>query len=268
MIDRGKRDILGVGVSIIDYEHAVENIMSAAKDKRPYSVSALAVHGIMTGVMDPEHGYRLNQLNLVVPDGQPVRWAINLLYGEGLRDRVSGPELTKRVCRRAGDEGLSVYLFGSRREVLDAMVAELRKDIPRLVISGSEPSSFRQLSEIEHADLDQRIRSSGADILLVGLGCPRQEVFAYEHTNELGMPVLAVGAAFDILARFATRAPMFLQTVGLEWLFRLAVEPRRLWRRYALLNPVFVFMLARQRLGLLQPASRRQRPPARPLRFG
>jgi N-acetylglucosaminyldiphosphoundecaprenol N-acetyl-beta-D-mannosaminyltransferase len=266
MIHRGKRDILGVGISVVDYEGATDQVIEAAQARQPLAVSALAVHGVMTGVLDPEHRYRLNRFGLVVPDGQPVRWALRWIHGEVLPDRVTGPQLTIAIFGRAAELGLSVFLFGSRAEILDAMRMRLASDFPSLRIAGAEPSAFRQLTESESRELDERIRASGADIVLVGLGCPRQEVFAYEHAGALGRPTIAVGAAYDYYAGRLSRAPQWIQSAGLEWAVRLAQEPRRLWKRYLLLNPLYLTLLARQKLGLLRPEA--ERAPSRELRYG
>src|SRR5690606_31507446 len=137
--------------------------------RRSFGVSALAVHGVMTGAQDPVHAYRLNCLDLVVPDGQPVRWALNLLYKTELPDRVYGPNLTLKVCARAAAEGLPVYLYGSREDVLARLCANLTAAHPQLQIAGMQPSKFRQVSaEEECATIDQ-IEESGAAIVLVGL---------------------------------------------------------------------------------------------------
>lgn len=265
-IDRGKRSVLGIGVSLIDYDAAVQRITSAGRDRRPLSVSALAVHGVMTGALDPAHKYRLNRIDVVAPDGQPVRWALRLLYGEQLPQRVYGPVLTQRVCAAAAVAGLPVYLYGSTQEVITTLAARLSERYPGLVIAGCEPSRFRQLDSTESSELDARVRASGAAIMLVGLGCPRQEVFAYEHAQAIGIPVLAVGAAFDFGAG-RRQAPAWMQNAGLEWLFRLLQEPRRLWRRYLLLNPYYCVLLAAQKLGLLSRWFERESTP-QPLNYG
>ena len=224
-------------VDAVDYEAAVERIITAAKQRQPMTVSALAVHGVMTGVLDDTHRYRLNHLDLVVPDGQPVRWAMNMLHGTALNDRVYGPNLTLKVCERAAAESLPIYIYGSQPSVLDALKRNLCQRFPRLEIAGSQPSRFRPLTAEEKLEVAQQISSSGARIALVGLGCPRQEVWVYEYRDLLSMPLMAVGAAFDFHARTLAQAPDFLQRHGLEWLFRLVREPRRLWRRYLILNP-------------------------------
>jgi exopolysaccharide biosynthesis WecB/TagA/CpsF family protein len=131
-----------------------------------------------------------------------------------------------------------------------------------------EPSSFRQLSAEENTALMERIRASGADVVLVGLGCPRQEVFVYENAPALNRPVLAVGAAFNFLAGDVARAPLWMQGAGLEWLYRLAREPRRLWRRYLVLNPIYLSMVALQLLGVKRDLTATARPPLDMMRYG
>lgn len=250
MLDRGKHNIIGVQVHAVDYEHAVASIVAAAKEGRPWSTSALAVHGVMTGNMDSAHRRRLNGLDLIVPDGQPVRWALRLLHGIRLPDRVYGPELTIRTIAACGEAGLPIYLYGSRPEVLEQLSANLIKRFPSLVIAGAEPSKFRTLTEPERTETAARIRASGARVVMCGLGCPRQEVWAFEYRDLLRMPILAVGAAFDFHAGTLPQAPPWMQRRGLEWVFRLWQEPRRLWRRYLLLNPAYTFKIACQWLRL------------------
>jgi exopolysaccharide biosynthesis WecB/TagA/CpsF family protein len=243
-------DVIGVGVSAMDYDGACRAIIDAASARQPLTVTALAVHGVMTGVLSREHRQRLNALDMVLPDGQPVRWALNLLARTGLSDRVYGPNLMLRVCAAAEAAGLAVGLYGSKPEVLEDLRSNLLLHFPRLRLTTVMPSRFRRVSPDEQRALAQQIEASGADILFVGLGCPRQEVWLYEHRATLNMPMIAVGAAFDFHAKRLAQAPGWMQDRGLEWLFRLWHEPGRLWRRYVLLNPLFVSLLALQVLGL------------------
>ena len=246
MINGGTKNILGVGISAVDYEAAVEAITQAAKDGQAFSVSALAVHGLMTGHLDREHRYRLNSFDLCVPDGQPVRWALNLLYKAGLKDRVYGPNLTLYLCQRAAQEGLPVYFYGSQESVLENLTQRLQERFPPLQIAGSSPSLFRPCTPQEKVGIAQTIRDSGARMVFVGLGCPRQEIFAYEFRELLPMPAIAVGAAFDFHAGSLAQAPKVLQDWGLEWAFRLVKEPGRLWKRYLKLNPLYLALIALQ----------------------
>lgn len=250
MIDHGAFNLLGVNINAVDYTAGVAKIVDAAQQRQPLGVSALAVHGVMTGVMDNEHRHRLNQLELIVPDGQPVRWALNLLYGTKLKDRVYGPNLMLHTCEAAEKHGLSIFLFGGKAELLDALTENLLKKFPELKIAGVIPSRFRTLSPAEKQEVVDTIHASGASITMVGLGCPRQEVWAYEFKDALKMPLLAVGAAFNFHAGQLDQAPSVLQKYGLEWLYRFVKEPRRLWRRYAILNPYYVGLLFLQWTGL------------------
>jgi exopolysaccharide biosynthesis WecB/TagA/CpsF family protein len=268
MINMGKYNLIGIQIDAVDYEAAVDKIIRSAHAQQSLTVSALAVHGVMTGVLDPIHGSRLNHLDLVAPDGQPVRWALNLLHKTQLPDRVYGPTLTLRVCERAAAEGLSVYLYGSRIEVLDALKKNLCQKFPKLSIVGSQPSRFRQVSIKEKEEIAATIRASGASIVLVGLGCPRQEVWVYEYHTLLPMPLLAVGAAFDFHAGTLSQAPQQLQNAGLEWFYRLLHEPRRLWRRYLLLNPHYLWLVMQQILKLKEFPLLNSQIPVEELRYG
>lgn len=268
MIDKGKKNILGVCINAIDYEAAVTSIIQAARDQRPLTVSALAVHGVMTGRLDSTQRYRLNHLDVVVPDGQPVRWALNWLYRTQLADRVYGPTLMLKLCERAAEEKLPIFLFGSRPPVLHALSENLHSRFPTVVIAGMKSSRFRRLSVQEKHELVQTIRSSGAALAFVGLGCPRQEVWIYEYRNLLNMPLIAVGAAFDFHAGTLPQAPSRLQWLGLEWAYRLLREPRRLWKRYALLNPLYLWLLLLQVSGLRHFDPFDATPPAQELHYG
>ena len=246
MIDLGRHNILGTRVDAVDYDTAVQRILSAAELRRPLATTALAVHGIMTGVGDREHRHRLNRMDLVVPDGQPVRWALGALHKAPLADRVYGPTLMLATCRSAAQRGMPIFLYGSSLDTLDRLREHLTAQFPQLRIAGVLPSKFRRLTSAEKHEVVSEIRDSGARITFVGLGCPRQEVWCYEYRDELKMPLLAVGAAFAFHAKQLPQAPQTMQRHGLEWLYRLWCEPRRLWRRYLLLNPAYLALLALQ----------------------
>ena len=268
LIDQGKRSVLGVLVDAVDQDGAAERILSAARDQEPYAVSALAVHGVMTGVFDKTQRYRLNHLDLVTPDGQPVRWALNILHKAGLESPVSGPDLTPRLCRDAANEGLPVFFYGSDEETLTRLSERMTDRFPDLKIAGREPSKFRTTTPEEKVEIAERIRSSGARLVFVGLGCPRQETFAYEYRESLSIPVIAVGAAFDYQAGKLKRPPEWARRRGLEWLFRLLQEPRRLWKRYLVLNPVYATLLLLQKLKLWRPKPTNVEPPQSELLYG
>lgn len=267
MRNAGKRNVLGVLIDAVDYDTATEFVFRAAHEKRSAAISALAVHGLMTGVLNREQKFRLNHFDLLLPDGQPVRWALNLLHKTQLTDRVYGPNLTRKICARAAAEGTPIYFYGSTVEILAALRQELQKTYPTLQVAGMEPSKFRRLTTEEKMALADRINSSRASIAFIGLGCPRQEIFAFEFRETLNMPILAVGAAFPFLAGKVPQAPPWMQNAGLEWLFRLMSEPRRLWRRYVYLNPAYVFLVSLQALRLSRFAPEGESP-AKELLYG
>lgn len=268
MIDRGKHNVLGVQIDAIDYSAAVKRVVDAAEHRNGLAVSALAVHGVMTGVLDRAHRWRLNHFDLLAPDGQPVRWALGWLHGEKLPDRVYGPNLMLEVCRAAAQRGLPIFLFGGTAEMLAALSGNLTKQNPGLQIAGVRPSAFRRWTSEERDLAAEQIRASGAKITFVGLGCPRQEVFAFEMRERLSMPLLAVGAAFAFHAGMLSQAPPAWQRRGLEWAYRLMHEPRRLWKRYLLLNPLYLTLLGLQAVGLWDAGGNMGRPPLEELRYG
>ncbi|MBE9041121.1 WecB/TagA/CpsF family glycosyltransferase [Oscillatoriales cyanobacterium LEGE 11467] len=267
-----KTSILGVGVSRTNYHECTEFIIQNAKLRESCTVAPTHVHGIMSGYLDREHGSYLNQFTMVTPDGQPVRWALNLLRQSGdvpLRERVCGPVLTLHICQRAAQENLSVFFYGSTEPVLEKLQRNLKRQFPNLKIAGTISPPFRPLSDEEQAEYIEQIRASGASIVFVGLGCPRQEKWAFEHRHQLNCPLICIGAAFDFHSGNLPLAPAWMQNAGLEWLFRLTQEPTRLWKRYLLLNPLYVMLLGAQIAGLLPdggsndvettPADRRRR---------
>lgn len=240
--------VLGVNVSRVDYDRAVEAIIGAAKRKESFGVAAVAVHGVMEAHHDRTFAELLNRLHLVTPDGQPVRWALNLLGARELTDRVYGPTLTLKLCERAAAERLPVFLYGSTPEVSARLSANLKAKFPDLIIAGTLAPPFGQRSPEEDEEDIRTINASGARIVFVGLGCPRQEKWVALHLDRIQAAMIGVGAAFDFHAGTVPQAPKALQDYGLEWLFRLLVEPKRLWRRYLILNPLFVLGFSRQLL--------------------
>lgn len=243
-----KVDVFGVGVSVTDYAEATREILRAAGEHRSYGVTALATHGLMTAEHDPELRAQVNRLDLVTPDGQPVRWAMNTLHETALDERVYGPDLTVAVCQAAAAQDVGVYLFGSTPETCDAMASELRRRFPAIRIVDVQPDRFRDATPEEDAADVARMNASGAGVVLVGRGCPRQERWVAQHLGRVNAAMLAVGAAFDYLAGNLRRPPAWMQRHGLEWMFRLALEPRRLAKRYLVYNSLFLLRFGRELL--------------------
>jgi N-acetylglucosaminyldiphosphoundecaprenol N-acetyl-beta-D-mannosaminyltransferase len=238
-----KVDLFGIQVSVVNCDHACDAILGAALRREPAAVSAFSVHALMESCNSPGLAEKVNNFAMIVADGQPVRWALNWLHDARLTRNVRGSELMWRVCERAEAERVSIYLYGGTHEALQTLRARLHEALPELVISGAESPPFRPLSDEERVQMIRRVNRSGAGLMFVGLGCPKQDHFASDHAGCIHAVQLCVGAAFDFHAGTKAMAPEWMQRRGLEWLFRLCHEPRRLWKRYLVTNSQFLLKL-------------------------
>jgi N-acetylglucosaminyldiphosphoundecaprenol N-acetyl-beta-D-mannosaminyltransferase len=242
-----RQQVLGVPLALVDYERTLDWIDAAVGVRRRGYICVAAVHTVMATRDDPELRSAVLGSDLTVPDGQPLVWALKLL-GHPLEDRVYGPELMQRACERAALNGTRFFLYGGRSpEALAQLTDKLRASYPELQIADGYSPPFRELSAEEEDALVDRVNASGADVVWVGIGVPKQEKWMARMRERLEAPVLiGVGAAFDFHAGLVPQAPAAMQRFGLEWLYRLWQEPRRLWRRYARYNPRFLWGLAQQ----------------------
>lgn len=240
-----KVDIFGAEISVIDYATATARIIEAGRAHESFAMSALATHGLMEAVHDEDFRTIVNELDMVTPDGQPVRWAMNLLHNTDLSERVYGPDLTWKVCGAAAEAGVGLYLFGSTQETCDAFVDAIKSEWPAARIDGVQPDRFREATPEEDAEDIARINASGAGVVLVGRGCPRQERWVHAHLGKIDAAMMAVGAAFDYHAGQLKKPPALMQKYGFEWLWRLGLEPKRLYKRYAITNSQYVAELVR-----------------------
>lgn len=245
-----KYNILGIGISATTYKEMIEVLFQAANDRRSCCVSHLAVHGLVLGSKEKIFQSMLNKFDIVAPDGQPVRYALKYLYKVKLPDRCYGPEFMMRVCKLAENEKIGVYLYGSYPHIVSNLQKNLITRFPKLNVVGWEPSVFRPLTRKEDEDLVERINKSGPGIVFIGLGCPLQEKFAFEHKNKIKAVQICVGAAFDFHSGEKKMAPKWMQRCSLEWLFRFLREPKRLWKRYLVTNTNFLLSLFLQKTGI------------------
>ena len=229
----------------VDYESASDIIIHYASRNESFGMSALAVHGLMTSLTDDNLGRLINEIDLIVPDGQPVRWALNSFYKLEMKDRVYGPQLTLNVLEKAHRNGLSVFLYGSNQTTSDLFKAFIEREFPEAKITGQHIDRFREATAEEDALDIKTINDSGAHIVLVGRGCPRQEMWVANHKGKVNAAMMAVGAAFDFHAGTLDQAPRWMQDNGLEWFFRLVKEPKRLWKRYMVTNSRFILRFLR-----------------------
>jgi N-acetylglucosaminyldiphosphoundecaprenol N-acetyl-beta-D-mannosaminyltransferase len=240
-------DVLGVEISAIDMATAVRTIETWIDRRERHYVCVTGVHGVMESRRDDELRAIHNRSGLTTPDGMPMVWA-GRWAGARHMSRVYGPDLMAELCARSVEHGWRHFFYGSREHVLVALAARLATQNPGLVIAGSEAPPFRPLTDEEDVAAIARITAARPDIVWVGLSTPKQERWMAEHVERLDAAVLiGVGAAFDLVAGTLRQAPRWMQRSGLEWAFRLAVEPRRLWRRYLRNNPQFVAAVVARR---------------------
>ncbi len=239
------RHILGMRVDATAYEEAAAAIVDMAESGQGGVTCVATVHMVMEAWDDPAFRALVNRSELVTSDGVPLVWGLQRL-GIPHAERVYGPDLTLAVCEHAARRGVPVGFLGGTPAVLDSLAAALRERLPGLHVAFTCSPPFAALTPEEDMRLVEDIEASGARVLFVGLGCPKQERWMAAHREALSCAMLGVGAAFDFLAGHKRQAPRFMQRAGLEWLFRLLCEPRRLWHRYAVHNPRFVLRFAAQ----------------------
>jgi N-acetylglucosaminyldiphosphoundecaprenol N-acetyl-beta-D-mannosaminyltransferase len=247
------RHILGMRVDATSYEDATERIARWAKAHDSRSVCVASVNNVMIAQDDPSFLAVMNDADLVTSDGMPLVWGLRWL-GIPSATRVYGPTLTPMIFSRAAEEGIPVGFVGGTPAVLDKLISSASASFPGLRVAYRVSPPFREITADEEARITREINDSGARIVLVGLGTPKQDVWMARQRGKVQAVMVGVGAAFDFLAGVKPQAPAVLQRLGLEWLFRLVTEPRRLWRRYLRQNPRFVVLFARQLL------SRRKQP--------
>jgi N-acetylglucosaminyldiphosphoundecaprenol N-acetyl-beta-D-mannosaminyltransferase len=250
------RYTLGTKVHGTSYEKATAQILEWAGREESRSVCVANVHTVMEGYDCRDFQNVINGADLVTPDGMPLVWSLKL---EGVKDasRVYGPDLTPYVLKAAEEEGVPIGFYGGSSFVLERLLERVRREYPQLAIVFAQSPPYRPLTHEEDREVVDAMRRSGARVLFVGLGCPKQERWMAEHRGQINAVMLGVGAAFDFLAGSKRQSPRWMQAIGLEWLFRLATEPKRLWKRYMKHNPRFVVLMAMQLTG------RRFRSPAR-----
>jgi len=239
--------VLGIPLAITDYTRTMDWMDATIVDGGRGYVCVAATHTVMACQEDPELRDAVVHSDLTVPDGQPLVWAMNAL-GQNLPSRVYGPELMARYCERSATTGTKMFLYGGRNQgALVQLALNLRRRYPGVQIVGGYAPPYRPLSDEEETAILAEMNRSGADVVWVGIGVPKQEKWMAAMREQIDAPVLVgVGAAFDFHAGLVPQAPAWMQSAGMEWAYRLSREPRRLWRRYLRYNPRFVTGFARQ----------------------
>lgn len=249
-MDIPRENVLGVGISAINMQVVLEVIDGWIRSRDSHYVCVTGVHGVMESQRDEGLRSIHNAAGLVTPDGMPLVW-LSRLRGHRHVSRIYGPDLMLTLCNHSVPQGYRHFLYGGATRVPEKLGQNLRDRFSGIKIAGMFSPPFRPLTTEEDAHIVHMINASKPDIVWVGLSTPKQERWMAEHVTKLDAPVLiGVGAAFDFIAGLKKQAPFWMQRSGLEWLFRLITEPRRLWRRYLINNPLFVWLILKQSLGL------------------
>lgn len=258
-------NVLGIGVHAQTMAQAVARIGGWIERRTPAYVCVTTVHGVVESQRDPALKAIHNAAGMVTADGMPLVWLCRA-HGHAA-ERVYGPDLMLEVCAASPARGWRHFLYGTTDAVLDRLAANLQARFPGLCIAGRYAPPFRPLDDREDAAIVERINAARPDIVWVGLSTPKQECWMAAHLGRVTAPVMiGVGAAFDFHAGTKRQAPRWMRRNGLEWLFRLASEPRRLAHRYLVFNPLFLGLLAQQALGIrdfplpAEPSMREERP--------
>lgn len=239
MTERTRIDVIGSPIDAIDWAGALSTLQRWADAHDSRVVCICNVHSVVTARQEPDFGAILREADLATPDGAPVAWLMRALGRTG-QPRINGPDLMWRYCEQAARHGDGIYLYGGAPQTLELLQRRLQEAFPGLRIAGAHAPPFRALTPEEDAAVVDDIVRSGAGTVWVSLGCPKQERWMAAHRGRVPAVMVGVGAAFDYHAGTIQRAPLWMQRHGLEWLHRLASEPRRLWRRYLGTNSRFV----------------------------
>ena len=239
------QSVTGFPISTLSFDRQVSVIINWARAKVSRVVCVSNVHMLMEGHWNKAFAHVLMTADLLTPDGMPLVWITSLIKGRS-QDRVAGMELMLALCEQAQATGVEVFLFGSTDEMLTKIQRRLAEDFPRLRIAGVESPPFRQVSPAEDEATVARIHASGASLVFVSLGCPKQERWMSEHRGRIKAVMVGIGGVFEVYAGTKRWAPSWMRQHGLEWLYRLKQDPRRLWKRYASTIPPFVWLAIKQ----------------------
>ena len=240
-------DVVGSDITALPLEKQIDTMVGWAQKRESRSVCVANVHMLMEAHWQPQFAEILAKADLVTPDGMPLVWMMRLM-GVAQQDRVAGMDLFTGLCKSAQDKQISVFFVGSHREVLERIKVNLHRDFPKLMIAGMEPLPFRPLEPHENEQLVENINTSGAGLVFVALGCPKQEHWTAQQRGKIQAVMVGVGAVFPVYAGIYKRAPRWLRESGWEWFYRLMQEPKRLWIRYRKTIPPFVWLACKQLL--------------------
>lgn len=238
-------DIIGSKVTAAPFDVLTEVILDWARQRLSKYICVANTHMLVEAHQRPDFGKIVQQADVVTPDGMPLVWMLKIM-GSKNQDRVAGLDLLQTLCQKAEKEKVSVYFLGSMDLILQKMRSRLQTEYPNLVIADMEPLPFRPLTPEEDQALIQRVNASGAGLVMIALGCPKQECWMAAHKNQINAVMIGLGGAFPVFAGIHRRAKGWVRRMGLEWFYRLIQEPRRLWKRYATSIPMFIYLAIKQ----------------------
>lgn len=241
-----RKNVISLNISLIRYNEALEAISGLAKKHESAYACFANVHMVIEAHKSKSFAEQVNKADFVFADGVPLRWALRWLYGIR-QERIAGMDFMESIIAWASVNQMKVFLYGSTDEVLKAIEQRITTEYNADILAGSISPPFRSLSEKEQNNFIEQINHSGANFVLVALGCPKQEAWMATHSHKINAVCLGVGGAFPVFAKIQSRAPKFIQKYGLEWLYRLLQEPKRLLKRYLYTNSLFVYLLMKQK---------------------
>jgi N-acetylglucosaminyldiphosphoundecaprenol N-acetyl-beta-D-mannosaminyltransferase len=242
---RNGRTVLGTWIDALFWDDAIRQIMTWGAARESRYICICNVHSVVTATRDPEFKKVVNAADMATSDGAPIAWALRQM-GFPAQERINGPDLMWRYLSEAEKNGQSVFFYGSTDDTLAKLHSSIAREFPRLKVAGMHSPPFRTLSWVEDEAEVNIINRSNANVVFVGLGCPKQEKWMAAHQGRINAVMIGVGAAFDYHSGTVKRAPLWWQRNGLEWLYRLGSEPRRLMKRYVVTNTLFIVGFARQ----------------------
>lgn len=239
------QNVLGFPITALNFEAQIELILKWASKRLSKIVCVANVHMLMEGRKNPALSSILFNADLVTPDGMPLVWVMQLLRGSK-QDRVAGMDILLALCEQSGSSNTSIFFLGSESKILQRMRKRLNQEFPELRIAGMEPLPFRPLTREGNDAIIRQINNSEAGIVLVSLGCPKQELWISQHKDNVHAVMIGLGGVFPVYAGIHRWAPVWIRQSGLEWLYRLMQEPRRLWKRYSTTIPPFIYLALQQ----------------------
>jgi len=239
------QNLIVTPVSGLAFDAQIDLMIDWASKSLSKMICVANVHMLVEAWQNSHFADVLKNADLVTPDGMPLVWMMKML-GHKQAERVAGMDIFQAVCKQAEANQISIFLLGSETHVLEKMSQRLQTEFPNLKIAGTESPPFRPLSNTADMDMVQTVNDSGAKILFVALGCPKQELWMAQHRDKIQAVMIGVGGVFPVYAGVLKETPRFMQVSGLEWLFRLSQEPRRLWKRYATTIPIFIWLMIKQ----------------------